>query len=260
MAARDTPTRRLQTFLVSATLLLVAHGPATASDEKGQSAPPVVLELFTSQGCSSCPPADALLRKLGQRDDIIALSFHVDYWNRLGWEDPYSDGQWSERQEMYVRSLHGDTLYTPQIVINGAVDVVGSDWQELGDLIQRHQKTTPLTGLEVQAKAERTGASVRIAAPDLPENLNAHTLELQLFIAENGIETSVRSGENARRKLRHDHVVRSARRVKDWQGNPKSFQLEIEEDWNLERLELVVLVQDAKTRKVVAAGRQAWPQ
>ena len=105
-------------MLAAVAVLLTGAAPASVS--------PVVVELFTSQGCSSCPPAESLLGSLLARPDVIALSWHVDYWNYLGWRDPFADRQWTERQRHYARALRAE-VYTPALVVNGAHMVVGSD-------------------------------------------------------------------------------------------------------------------------------------
>jgi hypothetical protein len=145
--------RSLLTGLLAATALAVP--PALAAER------PVVVELFTSQGCSSCPPADALLSTLADRPDVLALAFHVDYWNRLGWTDPFS-GPWATaRQTAYAAQLGSDQVYTPQAVIDGRSDVVGSDREALEAAIAtaRTEPTVPValtpsdSGLQVEADA-----------------------------------------------------------------------------------------------------------
>jgi hypothetical protein len=112
---------RFRIIIAAAALLVLAGVPARAADA------PVVVELFTSQGCSSCPPADKLLGELAERPDVLALAYHVDYWDRLGWKDPFSSREATERQERYRRLLGLDTVYTPQIVVDGHWQAVGSE-------------------------------------------------------------------------------------------------------------------------------------
>src|SRR6059036_991639 len=100
-----------------------AAAPGRAADNR----PPVVVELFTSEGCSSCPPADAFLGELAQRPDIVALAFHVDYWDYIGWKDPYASPLTTQRQHDYAAALHLHMVYTPQMVVDGRADVVGSE-------------------------------------------------------------------------------------------------------------------------------------
>ena len=228
---------------------------ARNADELGRTQP-VVLELFTSQGCSSCPPADALLRELGAQDDVVALSFHVDYWNRLGWQDPYSSARWSERQERYVVALAGDNLYTPQIVIDGQLDVVGSNRRRLLQMIEQRRDARdagPALSVEVSAIGKDTEISV-VASSELSD-----PVDLLILIAENGIETHVRRGENARRTLRHDHVVRSIETFSAWRGGARRARLSAEPSWSAEHLEIVVLAQSLNSRSIVAATKLPWP-
>jgi len=161
---------------------------------------PTVLELFTSQGCSSCPPADALLGELAKRPDVIALAWHVDYWNNLGWKDPYARRQWTDRQRGYASHLSGE-VYTPALVVNGAAMVVGSDRREVARAMA--ETASPMTailrrtatGVEAQTTAWPAGASAMLAVYD-PENA-----------------TAVVAGENAGRHLKEYRIVRDAREV-----------------------------------------------
>ena len=161
---------------------------------------PAVLELFTSQGCSSCPPADAYLGELAKRPDVIALAWHVDYWNNLGWKDPYASRQWTDRQRDYARHL-GDDVYTPALVVNGARMVVGSDRRAVTEAMAATPAPMAVTlrrtatGLEAVASAWPAGASALLAVYD-PDNT-----------------TSVAAGENGGRRLKEYRIVREARDV-----------------------------------------------
>ena len=119
---------------------------------------PVVVELFTSQGCSSCPPADALMQKLADRDDVIALALHVDYWDYIGWKDEYGDPSYTRRQKAYAQAGGRKMIYTPQMVVNGQEDVVGAHAMELLDLIAKHKAKTPT----VQVNLSRAGNTLAI--------------------------------------------------------------------------------------------------
>src|SRR5271167_1032515 len=122
--------------------LAVTSGPARAGER------PIVVELFTSEGCSSCPPADALLAELASRPDVLALSFHVDYWDRLGWKDPFSSHEATQRQDRYAKLLDLATVYTPQIVVDGRWQSVGSDRADVEhalDLARRDRQQVPIT-------------------------------------------------------------------------------------------------------------------
>src|SRR5712691_4372518 len=142
---------------------------------------PVVVELFTSQGCSSCPPADELIRTLARdgslRGKVIPLAFHVDYWDHLGWRDPFSSPQWSARQAAYARALSLDSAYTPQVVINGDRQMVGSDRRAINDAI---------------ARASREKAEARIAIDEgVARGSTSRQLDLFAVVVQGGLSTSV---------------------------------------------------------------------
>ena len=163
---------------------------------------PVLLELFTSEGCSSCPPADALLEKFDREQpiagaELVVISEHVDYWNHLGWADPYSSAQFSARQREYARLLRTDEVYTPQLVIDGHAALVGS---ERGEALRASQAaiTSPKTPLALTASRSGNIGTVRVALP----NQNPHA-DLYLVLAFDHARSQVERGENAGRALRH---------------------------------------------------------
>jgi hypothetical protein len=161
---------------------------------------PAVLELFTSQGCSSCPPADALLGELARQPGVIALAWHVDYWNNLGWKDPYARPQWTERQRAYARLLR-DEVYTPALVINGAAMVVGSDRPS----VTRTMAGTPgPRGVALR----RTGAGIEAAGLAIPSGASA-----QWVVYDPSAATAVAAGENAGRHLNEYRIVRETHDV-----------------------------------------------
>src|SRR5688500_3437392 len=181
------------------------EGPAAKPvPATGDAAGPVVIELFTSQGCSSCPPADRWLASLAPGDEIagrpvIPLAFHVDYWNDLGWEDPYSSEAWTARQVAYARRLEPRRgAYTPELVIGGGAHAVGSDRRAIERLVAAASPTTTL-----DAHLERDGDRVVVTATAPP---NA-----RLFAAavQDDVTTEIPRGENAGETLREDHVVRA---------------------------------------------------
>src|SRR5581483_776178 len=171
---------------------------------------PVVVELFTSQGCSSCPPANAYLNDLVRdRRDVLALAFHVTYWDRLGWKDPFSMEAATERQDRYGHRF-GDGSYTPEIVIDGASSHVGSRRDEVGPAIyaaKRHGRTA------TSVRVAKAGDQLTIDVAD--GNGNG---KVQLVGFDRDHETAIRRGENGGRTLRESNVVRSVREVGDWQG------------------------------------------
>jgi hypothetical protein len=170
---------------------------------------PVVVELFTSQGCSSCPPADDLLRRIAAdpklRGKVIPLAYHVDYWNQLGWRDPFSAREWSQRQGDYVQAMKLNGSYTPQMVVNGAKEMVGSNATAVYAAIAEESRRKPAG--EVRVTIERGEAVVHAQAA-------GPGLELVIVTFENGAAaTKVARGENSGRTLTNDAIVRTLTRV-----------------------------------------------
>jgi hypothetical protein len=187
---------------LAALLLSSLAAPAIAQTR------PIVVELFTSQGCSSCPPADALLGELAKRPDILPLAFHVTYWDRLGWRDPFSLPLATDRQRAYQRTLGTDTIYTPQMVVEGRQDVVGSDRSSVRAALAHADTSHAVTiGLT------RTATGLQI---DVGPGVGAARLLLIGYDPQH--RTAVARGENAGRQLSESNVVRSLSDVAAWQG------------------------------------------
>jgi hypothetical protein len=167
---------------------------------------PVVVELFSSEGCSSCPPADEVLRTLDSEGKAIALELHVDYWNDLGWVDPFSKPEWSARQRMYGKS------YTPQAVIDGSEELIGSRESDLRDAIDRAARKPHLA---VTIAKDKDAIVVKVPASSLGERATVF-----LAATEPGLSTVVPRGENAGRTLKHGPIVRELRNLGPISGNP----------------------------------------
>ncbi len=177
-------------------LILAAAALGIASRARS-AAPPTVLELFTSQGCSSCPPADALLGELARQPGVIALAWHVDYWNNLGWRDPYATRLATDRQRAYAAQLR-DEVYTPALVVNGAAIVVGSDRSAVAGAVARTH--TGSVSLALRRGTDRLVAEIGDTADPL-------TVLLAMYDPE--AATAVGAGENGGRRLREYRIVRA---------------------------------------------------
>jgi hypothetical protein len=195
--------------LMLGTLALLLPGPATAAEVQ----PQVVVELFTSEGCSSCPPADAYLGDLAQRPGVLALAYHVDYWNYIGWTDPYASRQATERQHDYARRLNLRYVYTPQMVINGAAEGVGSERQVIAPLVRaaEHEKALSQHISLVRQPGDRLLIHVDAGAAG-----DSATLWLVGF--DRAHETHVLRGENEGHMLKEYQIVRSFEPVGTWRG------------------------------------------
>ena len=175
---------------------------------------PPVVELFTSQGCSSCPPADALLGELARRGDVIALGFHIDYWDKLGWKDPLSTPQSTERQRRYAR-LFGTPTYTPQLVIDGAREMVGSQRETV---LAALRETTPAAVASVAFATDRRAVTIGPAA--------AGDGQVWLVRFAQKRRTQIAAGENARRTLGDTNGVESLAALGEWRGSEATFPLD----------------------------------
>lgn len=221
-----------------------------------QTRTPVVVELFTSEGCSDCPPADTLLARLPRmlpNVDIIPLGEHVDYWNNQGWRDPFSAQLFSMRQQDYGRMFQLQSVYTPQMVVNGSVQFLGSDPQRAQAEIE---KAASVPGAQTRMWLGGTTA-VHLHVEKIPDG--ARNVDVFLAITESNLESQVGAGENAGRHLRHVSVVRSLSSVghfdsKKSQAYDADAKLNLKPEWRADNLKLVMLVQDRSTRKIIGAA------
>lgn len=184
---------------------------------------PVVVELFTSQGCSSCPKADAILAELADRPDVLALSYHVDYWNYIGWTDPFSTALNTERQRAYGRVLKGRYVYTPQMVVNGGTDVVGSDRARLDAVLASARGATEGAADRIALDLQARDGGYHLA---LDGPARAAPLGLWLVGWDEKHETEILRGENRGKHLVNRHVVRSLSPLGNWQGGRMEMQID----------------------------------
>jgi hypothetical protein len=250
----------LSTFGV---LLLTAWKWARDSDPAPakSTATPILVELFTSEGCSSCPPADRFLRKLDQQPvpgaEVVVLSEHVDYWNHIGWKDPYSAHSYSERQSAYSRRFDLDSVYTPQMVVDGASEFVGSN-TAAADKALAKAKAVPKIAIHlslISAAAQTVEAHVEAAT--LEPSFGVREAEVYIVLALNRAESQVSAGENAGRKLEHVAVVRNLTKVgiiKQSHSFSQNVQLHVEPGFDSRNLRLVAFVQEPRQGRVLGAA------
>ena len=207
---------------------------------------PVVVELFTSQGCSSCPPADQIMHDLAQRDDVIGLALHVDYWDYIGWKDEYAQPGHTSRQRTYAREGGRTMIYTPQMVINGQQDVVGAKAGELDRLINAHLAATP----EATVSATRSGDDVSVSVA--PVGLVAgEEYDVRIVQYSPMRRASILRGELAGHVLNYANVVENWQIAGQWDGGaPQNYTASVMLD-----LPVVVLIQRTGHGPIVAAAR-----
>lgn len=199
--------------LVLACVALIASlgMPGAATSARGGERAVVVVELFTSQGCSSCPLADEFLRELAKREDIVPLAFHVDYWDHLGWKDPYARPDHAKRQRAYVAALGARYVYTPQMVVDGRFQDVGSNRKRIEELIDRARSSRTVTPAIAFDSRE-----VTVAAGAAPPS--AAMIWAVYFVKSRA--NDVPSGENRGRNMATTNVVRGVARLGPYDGTP----------------------------------------
>ncbi len=240
----------------------------TAASAFAQTPVPVLVELFTSEGCSSCPPADDVLIRLDsptagrsgkQRAplppgvEVITLGEHVDYWDQLGWKDRFSSPLFSARQQDYGQAFRVADVYTPQVVVNGEIQVLGSDMRAVQDAI-RKAAADARADVKIALASNQT-VSIRVGK--LPPG--SHQAEILLAIAESGVDTGVTGGENTGRILHHASVVRTLTSL--GRLDPKrpgeytaDARISLRAEWNQQNVKIVVFVQDRTTKRILGAA------
>ncbi len=225
----------------------------TAGAETGA---PVVLELFTSQGCSTC--------RDGSAGQVIPLAFHVDYWDRQGWTDPFDSAQWSQRQQRYAHALTGDRLATPQLVIDGRDTCVGSKRDEVLHKIAEARSQAPAAAVDLAIEDPgRGGARSRLrvkVAVRVLQQTSSRDLDLWVAITQSGLVTEVKGGENAKATLHDDFVVRRLQKALTVRGRAgeqraKELDLALDPSWPLGDLAVVAFVQDPSSLVIVGGAR-----
>jgi len=230
----------------------------------------VLVELFTSEGCSSCPPADEVMARLAKTQpvpaaEIIALGEHVDYWNRLGWTDPFSSAEFSRRQREYSSAFASDEVYTPQMIVDGETEFVGSNMAKARAAIARAasmpKATVEIGPAEDQGSASHGTNSLKLAISvhHLPATKPSESADVMLALTQDGLSSNVTGGENGGRRLTHDAVVRQLSvigRINPEEGNSFSAYpvINIPGGWNRKTVHAVVFVQGRSSRRVLGAA------
>lgn len=224
---------------------------------------PVIVELFTSEGCSSCPPADDLLSRLAHTQpvanaQIIALEEHVDYWNHLGWSDPFSSAAFSARQNEYATILRTDDVYTPQVLVNGRTQFVGGDAGVASREVAKAAALPSTYSLRLQADSK-----LNVSLKRGPGGVSK-SADVFLAITEDGLSSNVAHGENRGRTLRHAPVVRKLQKIGGLdKRSPDTVDftssLVFAKEWKRDHLHAVVFVQDRDSRHITGAAEIALP-
>ena len=221
---------------------------AKAINEKGFA----VVELFTSEGCSSCPPADELVSKILKEDknkEVYILAYHVDYWNHLGWKDPFSNAQYSDRQRHYAQLLRLEGVYTPQIVVNGRTEFVGSNEGNLRNAIR--------TGLAKAGTDELTLSNANIEGAQLKlqyQTKGGTNRELVIAIVQKAAQTNVKSGENGGHVLSHVNIVRGLNTIGLKQQNGNAV-VKLPQGYNARDYEMIGFLQNTATGEILSVQK-----
>ncbi len=242
-------------FLIAILDFAVTTAPPAGAEEPARSASPVVVELFTSQGCSSCPPADQLLAGLNEiaakhQLPIYCLSFHVDYWNSLGWRDPYSAKQFTERQRHYAAAFQSGRVYTPQMIVNGETEFVGSRAKQAREVIESALDATTTATIDLKAS---------YAADDGTATVDFHVAGrppgsvLSVALVQRNAHNEIPRGENAGRELAHVQVVR-AFKVLPLQEPSGTVRLGIPAGLSAQDVRVVAYVQDSRSMAMLGAN------
>ena len=243
-------------FLVGAWIFALT--PESVHSSNGRT--PILVELFTSEGCSSCPPADRFLQKLDAQPvvgaQIIVLSEHVDYWNHIGWKDPYSSHFYSERQNSYARHFGLSDVYTPQMVVDGVSEFVGGDPEKAEKAFAKAVGGSKVTVRLSSIVADSKQLHAHLEVGPLDATPSSKEREVYVAVALNRAESQVSGGENSGRKLTHVAVVRNLAQVgtlKEQQSFSRDVELKLESGADPQNLRLIAFVQEAHQGRVLGA-------
>lgn len=223
---------------------------------------PVIVELFTSEGCSTCPPADIFLQALVREQpiagaEIIALSEHVDYWNQSGWTDPFSFAQFSRRQADYAVFFKQAETYTPQIVVDGTLEFVGNRMREgIKRITEAAKNPKGDVNLEIE-KNEKNTVSLKVKISNLPKFSSGDKANVFFAVTENALTSNVTRGENSGRTLTHTAVTRYLNNIGGvpQEGKTLSADVALGKDWKRENLSVVAFIQEENSRRILAAAK-----
>jgi len=225
---------------------------------------PVLIELFTSEGCSSCPTADELLSKLEVQQpipgaEIIGLEEHVDYWNHDGWTDPYSSGEWTTRQQEYGFRLKSNNPYTPQMIVNGQTEFSGNNVRKAQETIQQATKQEKAAvSITAATSAKNNGLAYEVRVENLRGAGEEEKVDVWLAVTEAGLRTAVNAGENKGQTWEHASIVRSLQKIGSISPSSLPFlakpQIKLRPNWKKENLRFVVFVQERKSWRILGAA------
>ena len=238
--------------------MLLTLGLETVSPAAPTTRTPVIVELFTSEGCSSCPPADAVLSGLIKNQpipgaEVIALGEHVDYWNHGGWADPFSSAQFSARQSDYATAFRLNSVYTPQMIVDGRTEFVGSDEDRARQAIAH-----AALALTAQVNVIKSGPeTLSVRVDHVPASAKNDPADVVFAITEDGLASSVGGGENSGRHLVHTAVVRRFKVLGTTSGGmfTATPTVTLENGWRRGHLHAVVFVQERSSRRIVGAAQ-----
>jgi hypothetical protein len=259
---------KISAAVLAAGFLIVAHPAmaqeaAAASGDATAAKTPVLIELFTSEGCNTCPPADKVLGYMEEKQPfpgttVIALEEHVDYWNHEGWNDPYSSAKWTERQQNYA-GLFKKQEYTPQMVIDGKAQLIGSDGPNVVKAVQA-AVAAPKTEVKIAAGATdpKGVRHYTVTTGKLAGGAGGDSAEVWLAVTEDGLQQSVNAGENSGQTLHHAATMRSLQKIGVADASkPESFSgdaaVKFDPKWNAANSRVVVFIQEKKSREVLGA-------
>lgn len=238
-----------------------APAPASAANSSGKA---VLVELFTSEGCSDCPPAEALAKKMETEPlrgiDLIVIEEHVDYWNQYGWLDPFSSAEWTARQTEYVAKTPKPNPYTPEMVVDGEAQFVGSDGRQAQAAINT-AAAAPETSVSITQESldAKGNGTFKIAAGKLEGDAPGDPAEVWIAVTEDGLHSAPNAGENSGHTLNHAAVLRYLHKVGEAQASSDAAftgdaKVKINSKWNRKDLNVVVFLQDKKSMKVLGVA------